>query len=80
VPVEVGGTYLEEGWGTQMMTLAEYIQHHVSGGGWGVWGQVCGTCSGIVLTRGPQWAMGGAGGLEGAPPSDSITSPCREAG
>lgn len=31
VPVEVGGTYLEEGWGTAMMTLAEYIQLHVCG-------------------------------------------------
>jgi len=32
VPVEVGRTYLEEGWGTQLMTLQRFLRQHVQGG------------------------------------------------
>jgi hypothetical protein len=31
VPVEVGRTYLEDGWGTQLMTLSSFLQQHVQG-------------------------------------------------
>jgi hypothetical protein len=33
VPVEVGRHYLADGWGQQLMTLADFIKGHVTGAG-----------------------------------------------
>ncbi len=35
VPVEVGGEYTSDGWGQRLMTMDEFISHHIEGSGGG---------------------------------------------
>ena len=49
VPVEVGRTYLEEGWGTQLMTLQSFLRQHVQGK---VSGWKTSTCKGLRVVLG----------------------------